>query len=82
MQAGSPWPAGLETRLLEQGVWLASQAEELTTRGTVVTEAEVTAWRTWYDIVKRAKDNYNATIEAIDNGTITTWTEAEASLTA
>jgi len=80
--AGAAWPDGLAGRLMEHGVWHITPAEDKFGPYIVVTTEQVAAWRAWYDLTRRVKENYAATLEGISTGTITDWTEASASLTA
>jgi len=79
--AGDPWPPGLVDRVLAHGVWHITPAEDKFGPGTVVTTEQVAAWRAWYDLERRVKENYANTLEQISAGTVTNWTEAAAALT-
>ena len=64
--AGKPWPDGLVERVLEFGVWMISPAEDkFQTPGLVITSEQIAAWRAWYDVEKRVRDNYAATRQSV-----------------
>ena len=81
--AGAAWPDGLAERLMKRGVWYITPGEDkFQTPGLVLTAQQIADWRAWYDLTRRVKDNYAATLEGISTGTITDWAEASAALTA